>query len=60
MESPSSANCGSSASNGEGPPNPLFWDCRNDDLEEARRGVVGLDTGDRDLALDGWRACDME
>lgn len=37
----------------------LFCELRNDERDDGRRGVVGLDTtGERDLALEGRRVCD--
>ena len=59
IESLNSANCGSKASRGDGPVKSLLCDALNEDREDARSGVVGRETGDRDLTLPAGRVCDI-
>ena len=51
IESLSSANCGSSESSALARGVMLLCEFRKEDRDEGLRGVVGRDTGDRDLGL---------
>ena len=55
IESPSSANWSLNESRAFGLPKPLVCELRKDEREEGRSGVVGRETGERDLARDNGR-----
>lgn len=55
IESLSSANWSLKESSAVGPSKPLVCELRKEDREEGRSGVVGRDTGERDLARDNGR-----